>query len=156
MSTVLIVPGLKSSGPTHWQTWMERRVPGAFRVRQQNWHDAHLPDWSSRVRRAISQAEDRVFIVAHSFGALAGVQAAADHASSVSGALLVAPADPEHFGLSEFLPKTRLPFPVIVVASRDDPWMTFPRAVEWAIAWGAEIVDLGEAGHINAESGFGP
>lgn len=156
MSTVLIIPGLQSSGPTHWQTWIERRLAGAVRVSQQNWNDPHLPEWSSRVRRAISQAETPVFLIAHSFGALAAVQAASDHAAQVGGVLLVAPADPEHFGVSEFLPRTPLPFPVIVVASANDPWMKLDRAEAWADAWGAELLNLGNAGHINGETGYGP
>jgi uncharacterized protein len=156
MSTTLIVPGLRSSGPTHWQTWLEHRVKGSVRVSQRDWNDAHLPDWSSRVRREISRAGGPVFIAAHSFGALAAVQAAGDRAERIAGLLLVAPADPEHFGVAEFLPTKRLTFPVIVVASRNDRWMSFEAAESWAKLWGADLVDLGAAGHINSEAGFGP
>ncbi len=45
MPTTLIVPGLKSSGPTHWQTWLERRIAGSVRVAQANWNDPQLPVW---------------------------------------------------------------------------------------------------------------
>jgi predicted alpha/beta hydrolase family esterase len=48
-----------------------------------------------------------------------------------------------------------LPFPTIVVASRDDPYVAFERATAMAKAWGAELVDIGKAGHINSASGFG-
>lgn len=156
MSTTLIIPGLKSSGPTHWQTWLEQRRAGSRRVTQANWNDPHLPDWTSRVRREISRAPGRVVLVAHSFGALAAVQAGCDHASRVSGALLVAPADPEYFGVEDYLPRHTLGFPTIVVASSNDPWISVARAAQLASAWGAEFVDLGDAGHVNAESGFGP
>lgn len=156
MSTTLIVPGLKSSGPTHWQTWLEHRVAGSLRVGQRDWNDPHLPDWASRVRREIVRATDPVFIVAHSFGALAAVQAASDHAGRISGALLVAPADPDRFGIAEFLPTKPLGFPAIVVASTSDPWMAFERAAQWARRWNSDLVNLGDAGHINSEAGFGP
>ena len=156
MTTTLIVPGLKSSGPTHWQTWLERRTAGSVRVHQRDWNDPHLPDWSSRVRREIVRASGSVFIVAHSFGALAAAQAASDHAERISGMLLVAPADPEVFGVGEFLPNAPLGFPVIVVASTNDPWMPFDTAAAWSRLWGGDLVNLGEAGHINAEAGFGP
>lgn len=156
MSTTLIVPGLRSSGPTHWQTWLERRVAGSIRVVQSNWNDAHLPDWSARVRREIARAQGPVFIAAHSFGALAAVQAGSDHAERISGALLVAPADPELFGVAEFLPANQLAFPTIVVASTNDPWMSLETAERWARVWGADFISLGAAGHINAEAGFGP
>lgn len=156
MSTTLIIPGLRSSGPMHWQTWLERRVTGSVRIAQRDWNDPHLPDWASRVRREITQTTGRVFIVAHSFGALAAVQAASDHAERIAGALLVAPADPERFGVAEFLPTKTLPFPVILVASTNDPWISLDAAKNWSGLWGAEIVNLGAAGHINAEAGFGP
>lgn len=156
MSTTLIVPGLRSSGPTHWQTWLERRASGSIRVTQRDWNDPHLPEWSARIRREIAQATGPIFIAAHSFGALAAVQAASDHAERITGALLVAPADPESFGVAEFLPVKPLGFPVVVVASRNDPWMAFDKARHWADLWRADFVDLGEAGHINAEAGFGP
>jgi predicted alpha/beta hydrolase family esterase len=156
MSTTLIIPGLRSSGPAHWQTWLERRVSGSIRVAQRDWNDPHLPDWSARVRRAIVRAPGPIFITAHSFGVLAAVQAASDHAERISGALLVAPADPEHFGVSEFLPTMRLAFPTIVVASTTDPWMSIDAAQHWARVWGGDLINLGAAGHINSEAGFGP
>jgi serine hydrolase len=156
MTTTLIVPGLRSSGPTHWQTWLERRVTGSVRIQQRDWNDAHLPDWSSRVRREIARATGPIFIAAHSFGALAAVQAASDHAERIAGALLVAPADPESFGVAEFLPTKPLGFPVIVVASTNDPWMPFETAHRWSGLWRADLINLGDAGHINADSGFGP
>jgi predicted alpha/beta hydrolase family esterase len=53
------------------------------------------------------------------------------------------------------LPMTRLPFRTIVVASRNDPYVTFPRAAAMAEAWGAELVDAGNAGHINTTAGYG-
>ena len=107
----------------------------------------------------VAKSPDRagpVFIAAHSFGALAAVQAASDHADRIAGVLLVAPADPEHFGVAEFLPARPLEFPAIVVASTNDPWISLDSAAHWADRWGADLISLGEAGHINAESGFGP
>ena len=43
----------------------------------------------------------------------------------------------------------------LVVASTNDPWMSFRRAAEWADNWGAELINLGAAGHINVNSGYG-
>lgn len=155
MTTTLIIPGLRSSGPAHWQSWIELRVPGAVRVQQADWATANLADWSSRVRLAISRTPGQIIIVAHSFGVLAAVQAASDHDHRISGALLVAPADPERFGVSGMLPDGPLNFPVIVVGSTNDPWMSFDRVAHWAEKWGADLINLGAAGHINAEAGYG-
>lgn len=155
-STTLIVPGLNSSGSAHWQTWFEEQIPGAVRVVQRDWKSADLPEWSSRVRREIFRHPGRVLIAAHSFGALAAVQAADDHRHRIAGALLVAPADPDKFGVSEVLPQGPLGFPAIVVSSANDPWLSVERAAGLAATWGADFVNVGAAGHINAESGYGP
>ena len=87
--------------------------------------------------------------------------AAAENVAKVRGALLVAPSDPEGpsfpDGPTGFapIPLARLPFPSIVVASRDDKYVTMERARQYAEAWGSELIDLGDAGHINASSGLG-
>lgn len=156
MTTTLIVPGLNSSGSAHWQTWFESQIPDAIRVIQADWKRANLLEWSSRVRREITRRPGPLLIAAHSFGALAAIQAAEDHRERIAGALLVAPADPDKFGVSDALPAGRVGFPVTIVASSNDPWLNLGRAVALAIRWGANLVDLGEAGHINAESGYGP
>lgn len=156
MTTTLIVPGLNSSGSAHWQTWFESQISDAIRVIQADWKRANLPDWSGRVRREISRHPGPILIAAHSFGALAAVQAADDLSERIAGALLVAPADPDKFGIADTLPVRPLPFPAKIVASRNDPWLRFERAAELADLWGADLVDLGASGHINAESGYGP
>ncbi len=154
--TTLIVPGLNSSGPLHWQTWFEHQIPNAVRVIQSDWKGADLPKWASRVRREISRQSGPLLIVAHSFGALVAAQAAEDHRHRIAGALLVAPADPERFGVSDLLPHRPLGFPAVVVTSSNDPWISAERAARLAGAWDADFVNLGAAGHINAESGYGP
>ncbi len=156
MTTTLIIPGLNSSGPAHWQSWFEAYIPGTVRVIQADWNKADLPEWTARVRRDITRTPGRLLIVAHSFGVLAAVQAATDHAGRIAGALLVAPADPVKFGVERVLPQQPLPFPSVVVGSTNDHWMTLQRAAHWADVWGSDFVNLGEAGHINVDSGFGP
>jgi hypothetical protein len=89
------------------------------------------------------------------------VLALAEHLARVPGspivaALLVAPADPGKFGLGESLPKQPLPRPATVVASSNDTWMPLAEASRWARRWGCPLINLGAAGHINAESGHGP
>jgi predicted alpha/beta hydrolase family esterase len=87
----------------------------------------------------------------------------------VLGALLAAPPDfdrpmPEGYPTLDALqgsgwlpvPRARLPFPSIVAASRNDPLAPFPRVAALARDWGGELVDLGEVGHLNPASGFGP
>ncbi len=79
----------------------------------------------------------------------------------MTAALLVAPGDTEQPDLRPQLPTwqpipmTRLPFPSLLVGSRNDPYCQFARAQALARAWGSEWLDLGECGHINADSGLG-
>lgn len=81
----------------------------------------------------------------------------------IAAALLVAPADvesarhtPDHIRGFAPIPRLRLPFRSIVVASTDDPFMAFARARDLSEDWGAGFVDAGASGHINVEAGFGP
>lgn len=70
----------------------------------------------------------------------------------VRGAFLVAPR-PGGEAESRVDP---LPFPSILVASRDDPACSFEAAEGMGARWGSHVVDAGEAGGIDAASGRGP
>lgn len=54
------------------------------------------------------------------------------------------------------VPTDPLPFPSVLVASRDDPYATYEESEAMALDWGSAISDAGNAGHINDESGHGP
>ena len=93
----------------------------------------------------------------------AAVHAVPHLGDKVAGAFLVAPPDvanpeirPKHLMTFGPYPRDPLPFPSLVVASRNDPFGTYEHADDMAAAWGALMLDAGEAGHINAESGHGP
>lgn len=155
-STILMVPGLHGSGTGHWQTWWQQQYPNVLRVEQDDWEVPDLDAWAANVRRAIDQTDGLVWIVAHSFSCLASLRAVADDHARIGGLLLVAPADPEKFSVVERLPKNVLDIPSILVASTSDPWLSLNKAVHWANLWGSHLVNIGDAGHINIESGFGP
>jgi len=155
MDTILIVPGLRNSGPTHWQTWFESELPNTRRVHQDDWTRTCLSDWANKVRQTIDAVEGPLWIVAHSFGCLASVTAGFARPERIRGALLVAPADPARFNEPEVLLEERLAFPSVVVSSTNDPWVKSSAARYWAGHWGSEFVDVGAAGHINVDSGHG-
>ena len=155
MDTILTVPGLHGSGPGHWQTWLEARLPGAVRVVQPDWTKPDLGQWAGRVRRDINRVPGRIWVVAHSFGVLAAAQAGWDYRERIAGAMFVAPDDPERFGLERLLPDAHLGFPSLLVASTTDPWMSIESAAQWAETWGSAFVNLGNVGHINVQSGHG-
>lgn len=156
MGTVLIVPGLHGSGENHWQSWFERQLSDTVRVHQSDWSEPHLPRWAGAVRREIDHAVGEIWIVAHSFGCLAAAHAATDYQERIAGALFVAPADPDKFSVSTMLPNYRFSFPSVMVATTNDPWMRLIKAAYWAEQWGSHLINIGAAGHINPDSGFGP
>jgi hypothetical protein len=155
---LLVIPGLRDSGPAHWQSWLQARSPGAVRVNQRDWGTPDLQRWSARIDNTLARSgAGRWLAVAHSFGVLALAEHLARVPDSpIVAALLVAPADPAKFGLGENLPDSPLPRPTTLVASSNDPWMPLPVAARWASRWGCPLVNLGAAGHVNAESGYGP
>lgn len=151
----LILPGLQGSGPGHWQSLWQAINPRFIRVEQADWNTPDIDVWASTVVRAVRHQPQRVVLVAHSFGCLAALRASLVVDRQIAGALLVAPADPDKFGVEPLLPHSTLPFPSMVVASRNDPWMAFEKAARWAQRWDSTLVDLGDAGHINTEAGYG-
>jgi hypothetical protein len=53
------------------------------------------------------------------------------------------------------MPLHRLPFPSIVLASTDDPYVSVERARQFAEAWGSRFEVVGALGHINSASELG-
>jgi predicted alpha/beta hydrolase family esterase len=169
---LLIVPGWSDSGPDHWQSRWARQMKSARRIEQKDWLRPLCADWVERIVTVIGEGTRPAVLIAHSCGVSAVVHAAQRLAGSrVRGAFLVGPPDlectdrdwpepggfwPARHGGFLPLPAHPLPFPSLVVASRNDPFVSFERAQEFAADWGADFADAGMSGHINAESGHGP
>jgi predicted alpha/beta hydrolase family esterase len=161
---VFVLPGLGGSEPEHWQTrWEDEH--GYVRVQQRDWDRPEPNEWMDQLERVLAAGGTPCVLVAHSLGcALVAhfVRELRPTFSGIRGALLVAPADvddqahtPEVVRGFAPLPLEPLPFPSIVVASTNDPYVSLARAREFADRWGADFVDIGAAGHINAESQLG-
>jgi predicted alpha/beta hydrolase family esterase len=166
MPPLLTVPGLEGSGPAHWQSLWEGLFPTARRVEQRDWHAPEREAWVAALEAAVAACPAPPVLVAHSLGCDAVVHWAARHggaggARRARGALLVAPPDLEAPGLPPALhsfrpvPLAPLPFPSLLVASRDDPWARWEASEALARAWGSRLVDAGRAGHLNGASGLG-
>jgi predicted alpha/beta hydrolase family esterase len=156
---LLVIPGLHDSGPAHWQTWLQAQYRDAVRVRQRDFSEPELDGWAARIGATLerSGADTRWIAVAHSFGCLALARhLALNPDTSIAAALFVAPAEPDKFGVAGLLPQQRLQVPSALVASDTDPWMSVASTRRWAARWGSHWLTLGDAGHINGESGFGP
>lgn len=160
MTQYLILPGLGNSGPTHWQTYFEESSPQFKRVQQQSWTEPVCADWIATLDKAVHEYDPAsVVLVAHSLACSTVAHWVKNYNRTIKGALLVAPSDPEAdiytFPAKGFapVPLDPLPFTSIVVSSSNDIWVTPDRARHFAKHWGSEFIDIGEAGHINADSG---
>lgn len=161
-ANILILPGWQNSGPDHWQSRWER-AHGYVRVLQHDWMRPLRGDWLIQLEEAVLACDEPAVLVAHSLGCIqvAAWAAHSRHVRRVHAALLVAPGDVEREAMQAQLPgwspieRQALPFQSVLVASRDDPHCTFVRAQGLAKDWGSALVDIGNAGHINADSGLG-
>ena len=164
---ILLIPGYTNAGPDHWMSRWENKITSARRVVQDEWHKPVREEWVSRLLETIDGAERPVVLVAHSLGCSTSVLGAQEFTdeqkAKVRGAFLVAPPDvenpairPKHLLTFGPYPRERLPFPSIVVASRNDPFCPYPSAEAMAEAWGSLLLDAGESGHIRSDSGHGP
>ena len=160
-SNVLLLPGWENSGPRHWQSlWQQRH--GYVRVEQHDWDRPLRGDWVARLEDVILGCDEPVVLVAHSLGCVLAAAWAAHtrNGHRVKAALLVAPSDVERAELREQLPSwspivlQTLPCPSLLLASSDDPFCEPDRARMFASAWGAQFMDSGPCGHINADSGL--
>jgi predicted alpha/beta hydrolase family esterase len=167
--TVLIVPGLRDHVAQHWQTLLAQQLPRVLAVPPMGRADLDCNARVDAIEKAARQIDGPIVIVAHSGGCIMVAHWARQTRIAVRGALLATPPDferpmPEGYPTLEALhasgwlpvPRERLPFPSIAGISRNDPLGSFVRVSALAHGWGSRVVDLGEVGHLNPASGFGP
>lgn len=167
--TVLIVPGLRDHVEQHWQTLLEKELPRVRSVPPMGRADLDCATRVAAIEREARAIDGPIVIVAHSGGVIMLAHWARQTQVKVQGALLAAPPDFEEpmpagyptvdeLRIAGWLPvpRERLPFASIVAASRNDPLARFERVQNLAKGWGSKLADLGEVGHLNPASGFGP
>ncbi len=166
----IIVPGIGGSDHNHWQSWLQRRLTSCSRVQQQDWNKPFLAQWVESFVSVTSLIETPIQVVAHSFGCLttvAAVQQYPELAKKIKKLILVAPANPSRFGengfardslgnYADFFNRIKLNIRAEMIISENDPWLNFEDAQALAQAWNIQAINLGQVGHINVDSGFGP
>lgn len=162
MNNYFIVPGLGNSGPDHWQTYFENSAENFQRINQQEWDAPNCNEWIKTIDETISQYDpSTVVLIGHSLGCVTIAKWAKLYGRKIKGALLVAPSDIESplytFTSTGFTPIVldKINFKTIVVTSSDDPWVTLDRATYFAKNWGSKLINIGDAEHVNAASGYG-
>jgi len=160
---ILLLPGWLGSGAGHWQQrW--HSLYGDELVEQADWLTPRRGDWIARLEDVVLAQPGPVALVGHSLGChLAAAWAVSSRqAQRVVCALLVAPPDlagpdlpPALLPWQRPLPEQALPFAATVVASANDPYCSTDAAQRLASRYGANCIQLGALGHINADSGLG-
>jgi len=159
--SALILPGIGNSGPQHWQTLWEHQHSDWRRVQQRDWDRPVCEEWVLGLDDAISRLSTPPVLIAHSMGCLVVAHWARRSSARVRAAFLVAVPDPSGPCFPSMaegfrpVPMERFTFPSLVVASSDDPFGSVAYAQGCAAAWGSVFVEIGTAGHINADSGLG-
>ena len=154
------LPGYGGSGAEHWQSYFEKDLPNCERVEQADWDNPDCTEWVNTLEQKIADcADEEIILLAHSLGCITLAHWVARFQQKVKAALLVAPPDLENqkHSFQSFTPtplKT-LPFKTILVSSDNDPWIKKERAEFLAKQWGSDFVLLQNAGHINADAGYG-
>lgn len=161
VTPVLVLPGHGNSGPQHWQSLWELRHPDWRRVDLGNWDSPACDEWVRVLDVAVAACSSPPLLVAHSLACLLVAHWAHRSTFTTSGVFLVAVPDPqsEYFPAAAqgFAPVPMVPFRFrsLVVASTNDPFGSLAHAERCAKVWGSRFVDIGQAGHINADSGHG-
>lgn len=161
LSPVVIFPGFGNSGPRHWQSLWEQANADFARIDPVDWDHPRRSEWVSALEGTVRRLGPSAVVAAHSMGCLAVAHWAAGRHAPIKGALLVAVPDPgnSHFPSEATgfgpVPARRFSFPSIVVASTDDAYGSLAFSERCAAAWGSRLVNIGAAGHINADSGLG-
>ncbi|MBC6674886.1 MAG: alpha/beta hydrolase [Acinetobacter sp.] len=170
MIHTVIVPGVGGSEHDHWQSWLQRQLKSCSRVQQQDWNKPVLHEWIEQFFKTVQSIQEPIQIVAHSFGCLTTVAALAQHPElnqNIKNLVLVAPANPARFGdagfardsqndYQQYFHQLKLQVPTQMIISENDPWLNFQDALQLAKAWKIKPKNLGQVGHINVASGFGP
>ena len=170
MIHTVIVPGVGGSEHDHWQSWLQRQLKSCSRVQQQDWNKPVLHEWIEQFVKTVKSIQEPIQIVAHSFGCLTTVAALAQHPElnqKIKNLVLVAPANPARFGdagfaresqndYQQYFHQLKLQVPTQMIISENDPWLNFQDALQLAKAWKIRPKNLGQVGHINVASGFGP
>jgi predicted alpha/beta hydrolase family esterase len=158
---LLIVPRIGGAAEGDWPSRWRAKLSTARFVHPADPADRRREAWTEAVVGAAREATRPALFVGHGLGATAIVEAAAAlKDADVRGAFLVAPPDErglERLASPDWTPtRAPLPWPSVVVATRNDPYGAYDAVAALAADWGADLVNAGAAGGLDAASGHGP
>jgi len=164
---LLLLHGWGGSDWPHWQAWLASEVARDYGTVSfpliQHPHFPHLNRWRKEVLRHLEDFRPDT-VVTHSLAGTLWFHLAAEkllEPFAVKKLILVAlpGLNTELETISSFypcpLPDSLCAEEVTMVASDDDPYITIGEATHLAGHFDAKLKILENAGHINAESGYG-
>ncbi|MFM2344084.1 MAG: hypothetical protein RLZZ210_694 [Pseudomonadota bacterium] len=166
-----LLAGFQNSLEGHWQTIWEQNY-NFERIQQADWDNPVCDDWVEQLQKGIisyvnntiinQQSQKPIVLIGHSLGCLTIVEWAKKYSNiPIAGALLVAVPQPSSTAFPQQaqgfsnISMQKLPFKSTVVASTNDKYAQIEFAESCANAWGSEFINIGNFGHINADSGLG-
>lgn len=161
----LILHGWGGSDSPHWQAWLAGEIAKDYgTVSFPLLDNAHFPSknrWMKQVKSLLAQFKPDV-VVCHSLGCTLWFHLCHEgEISPVEKLLLVAPPrlTCELETLKSFFPLeapvSLFANEVMLVTSDNDPYMSRDEALKLQNSTGVEMKVLTNAGHINADSGYG-
>ncbi|MFW0179727.1 RBBP9/YdeN family alpha/beta hydrolase [Rothia sp. CCM 9418] len=166
MMKFLLVPGYMNCTPGHWSRWLSETYQDFITVEQDDWAHPIREQWLQQLHHTITHITEPLFLIGHSCGGALIAQWAEEygqetHSAPVLGGILVAPADVESATLypdikaQSPLPSGKLPLPLHIIASTNDPNTTVERSKEFAQRWGTTLEFVKDGGHLDTPDGFG-
>ncbi len=161
-NNILLLPGLHDSPALHWQSHWQNLF-GFSRVAFDDWNSPTLHGWIRSLEEAVRLVPQQAVIVGHSLGCLAAVWWARSSllVRKVAGALLVGRLTLTSWialrccaTSGRYLTRHCL-FLQCSQPVETDPYADFESSERMARSWASHLIDCGDAGHINADSGLG-
>lgn len=163
---VLILHGWNGSEPPHWQEWLAKKLESeGIVVSFPELPDKDHPDKEAWIATALGEIErfKPNAVVCHSLGCTLWFHIVNNHTvEGIEKLLLVSPPynKTEIPTIATFFPvetpKTLQAAESLMIVSDDDPYLSMKQAGDLFQTLDIKTKILQEAGHINAESGFGP
>lgn len=161
----LLLHGWGGSDDPHWQAWLAGEIAKDYGIVAFPLLDnPHFPTknrWMKQVKELMTQFEPEV-VICHSLGNTLWFHLCNEgEIDPVKRLLLVAPPrlDLELDTIKTFFPVESPEFlfaeEVLLVTSDNDPYMSTDEALALRDALDIEMMVLNDAGHINADSGYG-
>jgi predicted alpha/beta hydrolase family esterase len=164
MPKTLLLHGWGGSDYPHWQSWLAGKLANEYgTISFPLLDNPHYPSknrWLKLAKKNLKDFKPKT-VVCHSLGCTLWFWLSQDKLETLEHLILVAPPSihSDVDTISTFfpfaLPDTLYAKKIDFIVSDNDPYIRIDEAKDMAVKYGANLIILNNAGHINNESGFG-